>query len=117
MLDKNKLYYLSHPFTTNGIPEENQDSAFMLEMQLIDKYSITAINPILLPLGPGNDRAMEQCKHLYNACDAVVFCPNWDKSIGCKEEYQWAMQDSKTIYFVNRHGEIEEVSNNAETGK
>jgi hypothetical protein len=104
MLDKSKLYYLSHPFTTYNDPAENQGSAFRIEFQLMNKYEIYVINPILLPLGPGNDRAMEQCRHLYNACDAIILCPDWDKSKGCKEEAYWAYQDNKPRYYVDKDG-------------
>lgn len=89
MLDKNKLYYLSHPFTTHGDRKENQEKAADIEMRLREKYGIKVINPILLPLGPDSDKAMKQCKYLHDACDETIFCDDWDKSKGCKEEFTW----------------------------
>ncbi|HYF75295.1 MAG TPA: DUF4406 domain-containing protein [Candidatus Nitrosocosmicus sp.] len=101
VIDKDKLYYLSHPYTTFGDPELNKKRAKQLEIVLEVLYGIKVINPIVLPLGPSNDRAMEQCRHLYNACDGgVIFCPYWEKSTGCNEEYGWAAEDKKPIFVI-----------------
>jgi hypothetical protein len=101
-LDLNKLYYLSHPFTTFGNKLENLHRAVFIEKQLLKEVGIFVINPIKLPLGDSNDTAMEKCRHLYDACDAVIFCEGWDKSRGCKEEYEWAVKDKKPIYFYEK---------------
>jgi hypothetical protein len=107
MLDKSKLYYLSHPFTTHGNLEDNQDSAYYIEIQLVQRHEISMINPILLPLSANSDiKEMEKCRYLYQACDAVIFCPDWDKSAGCTEEHKWAIQDSKPRYFVDKDGNL-----------
>jgi hypothetical protein len=100
IVDNNILYYLSHPYTTFGDPEINRTRAAQMEKILSALYGIKVINPIILPLGDTNDMAMKKCRHLYNACDAVILCEYWDKSTGCKEEYQWATEDNKPVYII-----------------
>ena len=100
MLDKNKLYYLSHPFTSYGDKKENQEKAADIEMRLREKYGIKVINPILLPLNLDLDKAMKQCRHLHDACDETIFCDDWDKSKGCKEEFAWCNDLNRHYYFV-----------------
>jgi hypothetical protein len=102
-VDKDKLYYISHPYTTFGDPDANRYSAKILEKCIIDMYEITTINPIvIIPVGTEDSIAMRICRKIYNACDAIILCPNWDKSRGCTEEYQWAIQDNKPVYILNQ---------------
>lgn len=65
------------------------------------------VNPICILRVQTEEEAMEKCKHLYNACDAVIFCDGWDKSKGCNVEFQWARRDGKPIYFYYK-GELRE---------
>ena len=102
-MDKDSLYYLSHPYTTFGDPAANRYSAEILERCIIDMYQITIINPIvIIPVGTEDSTAMRICRTIYNASDAIILCPNWDKSRGCTEEYQWAIQDNKPVYILNQ---------------
>ena len=100
-MDKSKLYYISHPYTSYGDLIENQEKAREIERILHELFGIQVINPILLPLGNDNETAMSKCRHLYNACDAIIFCPGWDKSRGCAEEFKWARQDRKPMFLFN----------------
>ena len=97
-MDTSKLYYLSHPYTSYGDKEENRNSAAEIEEDLVNRLGVSVINPICLPLGDNDEIAMAKCRHLYNACDAVIFCENWEKSKGCSEEHAWAMADGKPCY-------------------
>lgn len=108
MLDKLKLYYLSHPCTTYGDKVTNINDAKRIEMLLKIKHGIKIINPIIvLPAGVSEQEAMLKCHHLYMASDEVIFCKHWEKSKGCNEEYYWAIKDKKTCHFLNRDAVIE----------
>lgn len=99
MLDKGKLYYMSHPYTSIGDPKENKKMAAMIQELLVAIYEIDIVNPILMiPEGMDDTAAMEKCRHLYNACDAVILCPDWNKSKGCITEERWAQEDMKPTY-------------------
>ena len=104
----NILYYLSHPYTTHGDPEKNRENAINIECFLTNDLDIIVINPIAMPLGTDNDVAMGKCRHLYNACDSIIFCDDWDKSVGCREEYKWAVEDNKPKYRY-RDGKLLEM--------
>lgn len=107
IVDKTKLYYLSHPYTSYGDPIENQLTAAEIQMKLLLKYGIHMINSIvLLPFGMTDELAMMKCKHLYRACDSVILCSGWEQSIGCREEYQWAIHDRKSIYILDDKYEL-----------
>jgi hypothetical protein len=101
-MDKNKLYYLSHPYTTFGDPKKNIISARVIEFALFTHHDLKVVNPIILPLGTTNDEAMDKCRHLYNACDAIILCEGWELSKGCMEEYKWALEDGKPIYLAKK---------------
>ncbi len=106
-VDKTKLYYLSHPYTSYGDPIQNQLSAAGIQMELSLKYGIHMINSIvLLPFGMTDELAMKKCRDLYNACDAIIFCLGWEQSIGCREEHKWAINDRKSIYILNDEYEL-----------
>lgn len=107
LVDRNKLYYLSHPYTTHGDPQMNKARAHQMEVLLGAAYGIKVINPIVLPLSDVNDIAMQKCRHLYNACDAVIFCIDWEKSAGCSEEYKWASEDKKPVFRVTKDYRLE----------
>lgn len=103
MIDKSKLYYLSHPYTTYGNPEKNRVKALIIGMALNELHSLSIINPIVaLPVGLDDEEAMKKCRHLYNACDALILCDGWEKSKGCNEEYWWAVADKKPIYLLEK---------------
>lgn len=101
-MNKNFLYYLSHPYTSFGDPVVNKQSAKHIELVLQSLHGISIVNPIvLIPDGETYQTAMKRCRSLYDACDAIILCPGWDKSKGCTEEYQWAINDRKSIYILN----------------
>jgi hypothetical protein len=102
MLDKNKLYYLSHPYTSFGELKKNIISAKVIELSMLIHQDIKLVNPISIMPILDDEEAMEKCKHLYNACDAIILCENWQKSKGCMEEYRWALKDRKPIYILTK---------------
>ncbi|MDF2591381.1 MAG: hypothetical protein K0S75_847 [Clostridia bacterium] len=102
-LDKDCIYYLSHPCTTFGDPAANRYAAAIYERCLSDMHQITMINPIvIIPVNTEDSVAMIMCRKMFDVCGAIIMCPNWDKSKGCNEEFQWALQDNKPIYILNQ---------------
>lgn len=108
ILKKDWLYYLSHPYTTFGDLEQNREDAVTIECDLVNDHDLCIISPVSLPLGTDNDVAMAKCRHLYDACDAVIFCDDWEKSVGCRTEHGWAIEDKKPRYRY-RNGEFFEM--------
>lgn len=108
MLDKTKLYYLSHPCTTYGEKLMNIKDVKRVEILLKIRYGIKVINPIvIMPSGVSEQEAMHKCSYLYKASDEVIFCQNWRKSKGCNEEYWWTLKDKKPYHFLNGDAVIE----------
>ena len=99
------LYYLSHPYTSYGDADLNRDNAILIECNLCNENNLSVINPVGLPLGFDNEFAMKKCRSLYDACDAVIFCDNWNKSQGCMTEHKWTVEDGKPKYRY-RNGEL-----------
>lgn len=102
-MDKDSLYYLSHPYTTFGDPAANRYSAAIFERCLNDMYQITSVNPIvIIPVGTDDFTAMAICRKIFDECEAIIMCPNWEKSKGCQEEYHWAVEENKPIYILHQ---------------
>ena len=99
------LYYLSHPYTSYGDQVVNRYDAASIEIELMSEHNIYLVNPITMPLGDENIIAMKKCRSLYDACDAVIFCDNWNKSQGCMTEHKWTVEDGKPKYRY-RNGEL-----------
>ena len=103
MLDKSKLYYLSHPCTSYGVKKENIADARRAGLILKVKYGICVVNPIvIMPDSCSEEEAMRKCRKLYEACDEVIFCENWRNSKGCSEEYGWTIKDGKYFYLFKK---------------
>lgn len=106
-IDNKKLFYLSHPFTSHGDPEKNKGRALLIEYQLKAKFGIKIINPINLLVDRTNEEAMAICRHLFDACDGIIMCPNWEKSAGCQVEYCWAAKEKKPIYIYTDNNTLQ----------
>lgn len=108
LLESDKLYYLSNPYTTYGNKRKNLVSALKIEKTLIEKYKMTCINPTALPLGNVYDICMKKCRKLLEACDVILLCPNWQNSEGCNQEVVWAKELKIPVYeLVIKKGFIE----------
>lgn len=102
ILDTSLVYYLSHPYTSYGEPVQNLADASHRHVELVHYHGIKIVNPVtILPFGLNNEVAMEKCRYLYDACDAIIMCPGWVNSRGCKEEFWWAKNDGKPIYIYD----------------
>jgi hypothetical protein len=90
-----KKVYIAHPFTTYGDPEEN----FSKQVSLCKKvfsFGYIPVSPILtfgrcIPHDEEHyQTAMDACFWLLSACDEAWFYGEWEKSKGCKLEYDFA---------------------------
>lgn len=96
-----KRYYISHPFTGNE--EKNKADADRIRAALKEAYpDICFMNP----LGMFGDKDMDYCTaladalELLSACEAVIFCPGWEKSAGCRAEKAFALQRGIRITYL-----------------
>jgi hypothetical protein len=71
---------------------------------------LNIINPIVVMPILNDEAAMAKCRHLYNACDAIILCEDWKKSRGCSEEYWWAVSDNKPIYVIEKPKDNDKLS-------
>lgn len=99
MLNKQMIYYISHPYTSHGVPEQNLINAIKAELHIRSKHDVPTVNPILiLPKGLSDEVAMEKCYHFLKSCDAIIMCPEWKLSKGCVQEHRWALDDKIPVY-------------------
>lgn len=96
-----KRYYISHPFTGNE--EKNKADADLIRAALKISYpNICFINP----LGMFGDKNTDYCTaladalELLSACEAVIFCPGWEESTGCRAEKAFAIQQGIKIMYL-----------------
>lgn len=96
------MIYISHPYTGNE--EANKRHAERIRKHLQDK------NPdvcYVLPLGMfGTNNTyycqiLAYCIELERRCDAVLFCPGWENSAGCKAEMAVSLQQGMIIDYMN----------------
>ena len=102
-----RRYYISHPFTGNE--KKNKADADRIRVALKEAYpDICFMNP----LGMFGDKDMDYCTaladalELLSACEAVIFCPGWEKSIGCRAEKAFAMQQGIRIMYLKEFTEV-----------
>jgi hypothetical protein len=111
-LDKNKRYYLSHPYTSHGDKEKNLQDAKRIELALKGEYDLdpgvilNTIFEVWCLRVTEEEQAWKLCRAYYEICDAVILCNNWWKSKGCRKEVRWALADGKPIYLVISNGEV-----------
>ena len=100
-----KRYYISHPYT--GDEEKNKMDADRIRAALKEAHpEICFINP----LGMFGDKDTDYCTALADAmellsvCDAVIFCPGWEESTGCRAEKAFAIQQGIKIEYLSDFG-------------
>ena len=65
--------------------------------QVLHQMGHIVINPSFLP--SGLDDYMPICFAMIDQCDAVYFLPDWIKSKGANEEWEYAFDKSKMLIF------------------
>ena len=112
-LDPEKIYYLSHPLTSCGDPEENRAKEAVTYINIMldqqgEFFGINAadnwvkiIRPLaIVPKTYTDAQAMNLCKNLLKICDAIIMAGDWEKSRGCMEELKLAMDMGKKVVWV-----------------
>lgn len=100
------MFYISYPYTGNE--KENRIKAEKIRQEMQDHEPDTCY---VLPLGMfGTDnsdycRVLARCLELEARCDAVVFCPGWENSAGCKAEMAFALQHGLVIDYMTPYKE------------
>lgn len=63
------------------------------------------MNPAVLPFGFTHQEYMEICYKMLDSCEIVLMLKGWEKSLGAKMEYEYALKKEKTIMFERKKGE------------
>lgn len=101
-----KMMYISHPFT--GSEEKNAKDAKHVKKTLQLTYpNICFVNP--LDEFGDNDKldyctALSLAMELLSRCDGVIFCRNWEKSVGCRAEMAYAKKRDMEIRYLSEYG-------------
>lgn len=97
-----KRYYVSHPFT--GDEKANIADAGRIRAELKARHSnICFMNP----LGMFGDENADYCTALADAlellscCEAIILCPGWEKSTGCRAEKAYAIHTGIKIHYLD----------------
>ena len=111
-LDKNIVWYLSHPCTSFGTLEENhgeEDKAYTNIMNSqqkivycgrIDFNELKILRPMtLVPKNCGHDEAMEMCLAWLEGCGGIIMAGDWQNSKGCRIEKAYAEKWGKQIVY------------------
>lgn len=98
---KMKRYYISHPFTGNE--EKNKADADRIRAALKENHpDICFMNPLGMFGNKDTDycTALADALELLSSCEAVIFCPGWEESTGCRAEKAFAMQQGIKIMYL-----------------
>lgn len=107
MLDSSKTYYLSHPLTSFGSLDYNYQSESLCVTEIYMKNrAVGLVRPLkCLPdaryANLDQADAMEKCIALLRICDGIILCPEWDRSAGCLEEFNYAKDEGKEIIYFD----------------
>ncbi len=96
-----KRYYISHPFTGNE--ERNKADADRIRAALKEAHpDICFMNPLGMFGNKDTDycTALADALELLSSCEAVIFCPGWEDSTGCRAEKAFAMQQGIRIMYL-----------------
>lgn len=102
-----KRYYISHPFTGNE--DENKADADQIWAALKKAHpGICFMNPLGILGNKDTDycTALADALELLSACDAVIFCPGWEESTGCRAEKAFAMQQGIEVKYLDEFMEV-----------
>jgi hypothetical protein len=101
-----RVLFVSHPF--GGQYSNYKKIKNLIEMLNSYKYTgkYVFVSPVLMFAGLYGDRTFEEdieaCKELLDRCDGILMCGDWKNSVGCMEEYRFALDsDHLTISELN----------------
>ena len=101
-----RVLFVSHPF--GGQYSNYKKIKNLIEMLNSYKYTgkYVFVSPVLMFAGLYGNRTFEEdieaCKELLDRCDGILMCGDWKNSVGCMEEYRFALDsDHLTISELN----------------
>lgn len=101
-----RVLFISHPF--GGQYSNYKKIKNLIEMLNSYKYTgkYVFVSPVLMFVGLYGDRTFEEdieaCKELLDRCDGILMCGDWKNSVGCMEEYRFALDsDHLTVTELN----------------
>ena len=101
-----RVLFVSHPF--GGQYSNYKKIKNLIEMLNSYKYTgkYVFVSPVLMFAGLYGERTFEEdieaCKELLDRCDGILMCGDWKNSVGCMEEYRFALDsDHLTISELN----------------
>lgn len=101
------LIYISSPFTASSdqLVQANVERACTYGSQVRSLGATPLVPHIAVLPFPGLDvkeawgPAMQECLAMLKACDAMLLCPGWEHSKGCKVEYNQALGWGLPVFF------------------
>lgn len=101
-----RVLFVSHPF--GGQYSNYKKIKNLIEMLNSYKYTgkYVFVSPVLMFAGLYGERTFEEdieaCKELLDRCDGILMCGDWKNSVGCMEEYRFALDsDHLTVTELN----------------
>lgn len=101
-----RVLFVSHPF--GGQYSNYKKIKNLIEMLNSYKYTgkYVFISPVLMFAGLYGERTFEEdieaCKEILDRCDGILMCGDWKNSVGCMEEYRFALDsDHLTVTELN----------------
>ena len=101
-----RVLFVSHPF--GGQYSNYKKIKNLIEMLNSYKYTgkYVFVSPVLMFAGLYGERTFEEdieaCKEILDRCDGILMCGDWKNSVGCMEEYRFALDsDHLTISELN----------------
>ncbi len=102
-----ELYYISHPYTSNGDTRDNIKQSREIKKKLQMGYpDICFVNPLDEfgeYFGFDYHRVLAYCLKLLSKCDGIVMCGEWNKSKGCQAELAYATFKGLDITYLNEY--------------
>lgn len=101
-----KVVYISHPYQDM---EKNVEDCDRITLKLMSENpDILFINPLRAFCWSYNDmeyyRGLEYCYGLLSLCDEMWVCENWQSSVGCNGEIEYAQNNGIVIKYINKEG-------------
>jgi len=106
-LERDKIYYLSHPCTTGqrSIKENKKREETLYKRIVYENPGIKVIRPLkIIPEGMQHEEAMDRCYKLLDASDVIILPDttenDWQSSLGCRQEFMRASVRGMEKVFI-----------------
>jgi hypothetical protein len=107
-----KVAYIAHPF---GGKRENIEDVEKIILKLLPLYSdYTFYSPLhctgFFYHAISYEAGMEHCFEFLKRADELWLCEEWEESIGCKMEVEYATAHGIPIYLIMDGGELKRLN-------